>query len=355
LTRFTQVYIILIRGFNDEKQKSVGMDMKIKDERFMMKVVKMYYKNGMSMVDIGKKLNVSRMTIARTLERARNEGYIQIQINYPENNVTNEEEMLEEKFGLREAIVAYPREGQETLDEIGFLTADFIIRMLDNHMVLAITSGFTLQKVAQYLRNDMRLRMKKFYDVKIVPMSGANMLSNTADDQQRLAYSNYLIDMMADILNVSSYQIMVPFFLTDRQVCKKIMEEDSVIKPLKIASNADVAVFGIGSTNSGAMAMNGYPEEMCNRLKEKGGIGEVISHVYDKNGCLVKDTFDEHIIAVSFEDLKKIPIRVGVAYGKEKQEAILGALRGGIVNVLITDIEVAEYLLKADPLAPESE
>ena len=115
--------------------------LKLKDERFMMKVVKMYYKNGMSQVDIGKKLNVSRMTVARALEQARKQGYVQIKINFPENSAANEEEFLEEKFDLKEAIIAYPREG-EVIEEIGFLTADYMIRIMKNHMTCLLYTSY---------------------------------------------------------------------------------------------------------------------------------------------------------------------------------------------------------------------
>ena len=177
----------------------------MKDERFMMKVVKMYYKNGMSQVDIGKKLNVSRMTVARALEQARKQGYVQIKINFPENSAANEEEFLEEKFDLKEAIIAYPREG-EVIEEIGFLTADYMIRIMKNHMTLALTKGITLQKAIQYLEKDMRLRLQKYKDVKVVPLSGSNNPPASADEEYRLAYSNYLIDVVAKILKVSAYQ-----------------------------------------------------------------------------------------------------------------------------------------------------
>ena len=62
-------------------------------------------------------------------------------------------------------------------------------------------------------------------------------------------------------------------------------------------------------------------------------------HIYvvDKDGKLVKDEFEEHLLSLDLEEFKKIPIRVGVAYGLDKKEAILGVLRGGYVNVLITD------------------
>ena len=63
---------------------------------------------------------------------------------------------------------------------------------------------------------------------------------------------------------------------------------------------------------------------------------------------MIEDSFNKRLVSISFENLKKIPIRVGVAYGKEKRQAILGALRAGIVNVLITDMQAAEYLMDVE-------
>jgi len=43
-----------------------------------------------------------------------------------------------------------------------------------------------------------------------------------------------------------------------------------------------------------------------------------------------------------------VPYRIGIAGGRQKSEAILGALRGNIVNMLITDDTAAERILKID-------
>ena len=78
----------------------------MREERFIIKVVEMHYKQGLSQQEIGKKLNVSRTTISRTLAQARREGYVQIKINYPEGSAINLEGMLEEKFQLKEVVIA---------------------------------------------------------------------------------------------------------------------------------------------------------------------------------------------------------------------------------------------------------
>jgi hypothetical protein len=51
------------------------------------------------------------------------------------------------------------------------------------------------------------------------------------------------------------------------------------------------------------------------------------------------------VLGLKLERLKSIPTVVGVACGKRKREAILGALRGQWINVLVTDQFTAESLV----------
>lgn len=318
----------------------------VKEERFVLKVVEMYYKQGLSQSEIGKKLNVSRTKISRTLSRARTEGYVHIKINYPKNSMISVEEQLEKKFGLKEAIIAYERDSESISDEVAFLASDYIVRVLKNKMILALTRGTTLQKTIACLEHDMRLKFLKLEDVKVIPLMGATNISLEESKSYRAAYSNYLIDEAARIINANSYQILAPQYVTDPGVKENLMKEETVKEVIDLAKNADIAVFGIGTLNENSATINAkiVPMEEFKRLQEKGGVGEVLSRVFDKEGNLISDDFDRRLICLGLEDLKKIPIRVGVAYGIEKTDAILGALRGGIVNVLITDNEVAAAL-----------
>jgi len=55
------------------------------------------------------------------------------------------------------------------------------------------------------------------------------------------------------------------------------------------------------------------------------------------------------VIAVSLEQLARVDRLIGVAGGPRKYEAIRAALRGRLVNVLITDHVTAERLLADRP------
>ena len=321
----------------------------MREERFIIKVVEMHYKQGMSQLEIGKKLNVSRTTISRTLAQARREGYVQIHINYPEGAMTSTEAILEDKYKLTEAIIASAKNESELKEEIAFYASDYILRVLKNRMTLALTRGVTLQRMVGYLANDVRLKFMKTDDVDVVPLMAATNISATAEKSYRLAYSNYLIEEVARILNGNSYQMLAPQYVKSPEAKKVFMEESSIKEVFDLAKKADVAVMGIGTLGNNSALINAHliPMEEFQRLQEKGGVGEVLSHVVDKDGNLIEDTFEDHLISMKLEDLKKIPIRVGVACGMEKKDAILSILKGGYINVLITDVEVAKYLEKA--------
>lgn len=320
----------------------------MREERFIIKVVEMHYKQGMSQQEIGKKLNVSRTTISRALAQAKREGYVQIQINYPQDSAISLETTLEQKFNLKEAVISSTQNEQDLQDEIAFYASDYLLRTLKNHMTVALTRGVTLQHMVDYLSKDVRLKFLKTDDVKLVPLMAATNISTSVPKQYRMAYSNYLIEEVARIFNGNSYQMFAPQYVTSAETREVFMQEKSIKEVFNLAKSADIAIAGIGALNENSALINAQmiPLEEYQRLQKIGGKGELLAHILDENGKLLDDQFEQHLMALALEDFKQIPIRVGVACGLEKKEAILSVLRGGYINVLITDEKVANYLIE---------
>ena len=320
----------------------------MREERFIIKVVEMHYKQGMSQQEIGKKLNVSRTTISRALAQAKREGYVQIKINYPQDSAISLETILEQKFNLKEAVIASTQNEQDLQDEIAFYASDYLLRTLKNHMTVALTRGVTLQHMVEYLSKDVRLKFLKTDDVKLVPLMAATNISTSVSKQYRMAYSNYPIEEVARIFNGNSYQMFAPQYVTSAEIREVFMQEKSIKEVFDLAKSADIAIAGIGALNENSALINAQmiPLEEYQRLQKIGGKGELLAHILDENGKLLNDQFEQHLIGLTLEDFKQIPIRVGVACGLEKKEAILSVLRGGYINVLITDEKVANYLIE---------
>ena len=95
-----------------------------------------------------------------------------------------------------------------------------------------------------------------------------------------------------------------------------------------------------------------YVPELYFRSNHAIVIGEYVNligildySVFDKNGNTVESGFNDRIIGLSLDDLKKIPNRVCIIYDDYKVPAVKTALKTGLVNVLITDDNIAEQLL----------
>jgi DNA-binding transcriptional regulator LsrR (DeoR family) len=73
--------------------------------------------------------------------------------------------------------------------------------------------------------------------------------------------------------------------------------------------------------------------------------GDIAGRLFSAEGVPCGGCYDERIIGIRLEDLRRIPHTVAVASGVEKAEAILGALRTGAVNVLCTDDRTATAVL----------
>ena len=321
----------------------------MRDERFLIKVVELYYQNGLSKSEIGKRLHVSRTTVARTLSEALNEGYVQIQIHYPEGCDPSLEAQLEEKFHLQEAVIAHRREDLPMGEQIGMLAADFILRMLHSDMVIALSRGTTLKHMVECLRQEIRLRFLKAERVEVMPIMAASNLPVSVRTDQRLAYTNYLLEEFARIIHAESFQLLAPQCVHSPQTRQMLLQEPSVREVFDMAQRAELAILGIGAvTADSALVKSGaLSAEQIKHLKDKGSAGELLSHFLDKDGNIVDPELEERMMCLSLEDLKRIPVRLGAAYGAEKHKAILSVLRGGYINVLITDADTARVLLDA--------
>jgi DNA-binding transcriptional regulator LsrR (DeoR family) len=84
-------------------------------------------------------------------------------------------------------------------------------------------------------------------------------------------------------------------------------------------------------------------------VKESGGVGDVVLRYINDMGEPIDLEINERIIGLTLEQIKAVPRVIAVAGGKAKYELIRAALRGRIMNVLVTDhITAGNLLVEAD-------
>lgn len=319
----------------------------MKSDRFLIKAAELYYRDGLSQQEIAQKLHTSRTSISRALIQARNEGYVQIRIQYPEQSNLGLERELEEKYGLTEALIAVPAYDQSSDQEVAFQAVDYTLRVLKKNMVLGMTWGRAMHGFVEQLAQDERLRSLSFRNVKIVPFLGTPGVTQL-DSWDATTYSNTLATKVGNLLHCASYNLSAPMYVDGEKEKELIEGIDEISKVLHMAETADMALIGIGSMQKDSSIIKAgiRTEEEYKELIQKGAVGEIVGRIYDKNGQTVDEDLQRKMIGISLDKIAKIPVRVGISYGKDKIEAIKGAIAGGLVNVLVTDVPTAELLLK---------
>lgn len=310
------------------------------DERIelLARIASMYYEEELTQQQISESLGYSRSCISRLLSEARREGVVEIHVHHPLERTPALEKMLVERFRLREARVlqgdgsAYP----QMLRRLGGLAARFLEQNVQERTVLGISWGTALYEVVQ------ALRPRHFPGVRVVQLIGSVSSSEPQVDGMGLARA------FARRFEGRHYTLPAPWLVEDKNLRDSLMNDRHLREVLDLASQVDVAVVGVGTVNPALCSLlrAGYLTlEEVHSLQAMGVVGDVCGQHFTIEGVVTDIPVAGYVFGVKVETLRAIPLVVGVAGGRAKASAILGALRAGLVNVLVTDESAAREVL----------
>lgn len=305
------------------------------DRRLILKVSQLFYRTGLSQTEIASRLRLSRFQVARLLRAALDDGYVTVKILEPDRWHSDLEQRLEERFGLRAAIVV---DGDDTsAGETRLRAADaagrYLCDMLADGDVLGISLGSTVQSVVDQLpdRIDKRVEVVQLIGGSSRVATELNSMILTADLARRFRCEPHLL--------------FAPAAVAVGSVRRALLEDSEVKETFGLFGKLTIALLGIGSLAQGETSRLLYggliDDDSRTGLLAQGAVGDVLSYVYDRNGVILDGAAGDRMIAISPRQLLDVPHRIAVAVGKAKATAIAGALAGGLVNVLITDSQAA--------------
>jgi DNA-binding transcriptional regulator LsrR (DeoR family) len=306
--------------------------------RLINLVLNLYYVEELTQSEIAHRLGLSTAKVNRLLQHGREQGYVNITIRTPFQQLFDLEARLEAVFGIQDAIVipAVSESGSSPLNDLGAMAADFLLAHLRDGDVLAITPGTTIQAVAQ------ALEATRPYQVEVVPILGAVQGQIESD-------MNYLATNLAERLGGKAYQLHAPAFVDSREHCELLSSMGPVKEILEIARRASIALLGVGTVDAEASRFVQFTALSADDLKQIadgcGGVGEIAAHVYNLEGQPCGQEYAERVIGLTLPEIRNIPFRIGVAATAAKALPIYGALRGGYLHALITDEAAARGIL----------
>ena len=311
------------------------MSVQAYDRRLLLKVSQLFYRAGLSQTEIAERLRLSRFQVARMLRIALDDGYVTVKILEPDRWHADLERNLEQRFGLRAAIVVDSEDIER--DEAKLRAADvagrYLADVLADGDVLGISLGSSVQSVVDQLpdRIDKRVEVVQLIGGSTRVASELNSMTLTANLARRFRSDPHLL--------------FAPAVVAAGSIRQALLEDREISDTFAFFPQLTIALLGIGSLAQGDTSRLLYgglidPGSLQDLLA-KGAVGDVLSYVYDCGGVILNSAAEQRMIAIPPQSLLAVPHRIGVATGKAKAAAIIGALAGGMVNVLVTDSQAA--------------
>jgi DNA-binding transcriptional regulator LsrR (DeoR family) len=296
----------------------------------------LYYVAGNTQEEIATKLGISRQAAQRLVSLSVSAGLVRVRIDHPIAACLDLSQQLQERFSLRSVeVVPSDPAYDSTILGIAEACAERIERELRRAepLILGIGTGRTLRAAVE------RLPPIVCPQHRVVSLTG-----NIGADGSAAIYN--VIFSMADKIQAPHHAMPVPVIASSPAERDLLHRQKAIQNSLDLASRVDVAFVGIGEIGPRAPLMvDGYiSEEERQALVRVGGVGEILGWVFDEGGRMIDDAFNERVVSPPIPRGGRAQV-IAVAMGREKVRGIHGAMRGGIIDGLITDETTAKSLL----------
>ena len=296
-----------------------------------------FYIEGQSQVQIARALGLDASTVSRYLKRARDEGIVHVEIKKPRSLHGDLGLELAAAFSLRKAVVVGGEPGTASAEAVAKAAADYVNSQLLNGMRLGLSWGRMLSSALHKLPTGTVSGL----DVSL--LHGGVGRGGPGIQGHELARHLASLHPHSRV-----HYLHAPVLVDSADIKEAMLRDRSIRAALESAASSQVALVGIGTLDETAPLIRDHhisPSDR-KRLLDAGAVGDMSTRFFDAAGEPVH-ILDDRLIAIERAQLKNIGLVIGMAAGLEKRTAILGALRTGYLDVLITDESTARAMLKA--------
>ncbi|MDO4312193.1 MAG: sugar-binding domain-containing protein [Eubacteriales bacterium] len=312
------------------------------EHRYYLKLKALYYlyEEGHTQTEIAKRLNISRVTLGRLLDEAKEEGMIKFEIIDVRGamKTLQLEERLRRRFGLQDIkLVDCPNADSDSVTKkIASEAAAYFEQLVHSNMKIGLTWGRTLNSMIESLAPD-----KSIKDLMVYTLVGG---SSQSVDFQPNVLAQHIIDKYGGRANI----LTAPFMCQSEKLCAAIKQEPTIASILDASHNLDATLVGIGEEPvRDADHLSDYPFDtaMINELVDARAAGDICGNFFTIDGQLCETTLKNRIVSIDIRDLPNHKQVIGIGGGEKKVHSLLGALNGHYLHVLITDVQTAEKVL----------
>ena len=315
------------------------MDLRDKKSAQIAHIAQLYYEERKNQQEIAELMGINRTSISRLLKEARKRELVTIRVAYPWRLAKIEDKLRKIFPGLKEVcVIACDNNSyDESLHKLGLFAGRYLLNILHPHVVIGVGWGKALYETIENLPREPHP------NAKVVQVIGAMGHKGILKDGPLIA------KLLSEKLNCDCNYLHVPLIVESREIRDSLMKDKVVSETLEMASKADIIITGIGSVllnDLYTLHEAGYVmDREVLALKAAGACGDILGVHYSRNGEVLDVDTNHRTLTISLEKLANVKNSIAIAGHEGKAEAIIGAIRGGFINTLITDNFAAERIL----------
>lgn len=296
----------------------------------------MYYSHGRTQREIAEKLGISRTSVIRLLEDARQRREVRFWIEEAEERCIELGIELEKCLGLNEAVVIPSGDTHdETSDAVGLALGKYLSNAIGDNMTIGVGWGRTLTASLVSFKPSIR------QGVKVLPLLGGAvepLPPNPVEYCWRLG----------NAIGADCYLFPSPLIVDSAQTKQSLIERCGLETIFRMSKNLDVAVISVGDIgpNCTSSARPLISDEDMQALIDDGCVADVLCNFIDKDGKDMNHPIKDRVMSVGLQDIEKSKLKILASGGVHRSEAILAAVKRIGFDVLVTDEGAAEAILQ---------
>lgn len=306
----------------------------------MLRAARLHYEQGMTHQEVADELGLSRVKVTRLIGEARRLGIVTIIVRDESRPYPELEHQLASRLGLVDVRVAPAFPGEHRSTAVALEAGRYLAAELPAMRRVAIGVSTTVADAVTHLPKASAA------DTVVIPMAGG-----WAGPSRSLNPDN-LANQAALALGARACSMPAPLVAGSADMAAALIASPGVDAVLTLARASDALVVGIGVApgNKGwDAALLGQALTAAEReeLVTAGAVGDVSGRFFDATGRRIPSGLDQRIIGLSLAEMRAIPTRIALAFGRHKVGALRAAIVGGIISALVTDRVTAEALLRS--------
>lgn len=296
----------------------------------------LYYVAGRTQDEIAAQLAISRQSAQRLVSRAVAEKLIRFRFDHPLAACMELGERLSERFGLRYcSVVPTLRAAGDDHAAIAIAGAQYLEHWFAQRppLVIGFSTGRTLRAIAEEMAPIEAPQHKVFSVCGTIAWNGR---------------AGWYEPVMRVVERTGAQFFPMPMPVVVETLAERdLVQTQRPYRTLsELALQARCLMVGIGHIGWQApLHLGGFITDLeLTALIEAGAVGEIGGRSYDAAGQFIEHPVNARVITLPLADAAGC-VRVGVGGGPAKVVALRGALKGGLINGLITDEATAVAVL----------